>query len=174
MTSAMERRTDPEPDRRSTFRPPSAPEQPTVGKIKNMKKKILLVSAVHGEQLIDVLEDRGYEVYSADTGRKATQLLISTPVCAIVLDHTTPFDGIETDCSGLRTIDGLTDIDAFVPLLLICGSDEELDHPTTMMADLILRQPVSKSALLEALDTLLSESFKERVLRKAGPVAGFR
>jgi hypothetical protein len=61
----------------------------------------------------------------------------------------------------------LTDIDAFVPLVLTCESGAELDHRTTLMADLVLRHPVTPAALLDGIDMLLTESLRDRVYRKS-------
>jgi hypothetical protein len=59
----------------------------------------------------------------------------------------------------------------FLPLLLLCDPEDELDHPTLLMADTVLRHPISAAALLDALDLLLTETLRERVFRKSGHVA---
>ena len=61
--------------------------------------------------------------------------------------------------------------DPFLPLILTCDADTELDHDTLLMADLVLRHPVQPSALLEGIDTLLGESLRERVYRKSDYIA---
>ena len=52
--------------------------------------------------------------------------------------------------------------------------EAELDHATSLMADLVLTHPVEPSALLEAIDTLLVETLKERVHRKSNDLAIYR
>jgi hypothetical protein len=96
---------------------------------------------------------------------------VTTPVSAIVLQHDTPFDGADVFAGSSRTIAELTDIDPFLPLLLLCDPEDELDHPTLLMADTVLRHPISAAALLDALDLLLTETLRERVFRKSGHVA---
>ena len=71
-------------------------------------------------------------------------------------------------------MEALTDVDPFLPLLLLCGSEEELDHRTSLMADMVLTHAVETPALLAAIATLLGESLRERAQRKSGHIALFR
>ena len=137
-----------------------------------MKKRILLVSnnSFERESLAEILRD-SYQVVLAKSGREATEKFVATPVSAIVLQHDTPFNGADVFAGSSRTIAELTDIDPFLPLLLLCDPEDELDHPTSLMADMILRHPISATALLDALDMLLTETLRERVSRKSGHVA---
>ena len=95
-----------------------------------MKKRILLVShkSFERESLAKMLSDGGYEVVAAESGREAAEKFVVTPVSAIVLEHATPFDGADVFAGSSRTIDELTDIDPFLPLLLLCDPEDELDH----------------------------------------------
>jgi CheY-like chemotaxis protein len=134
-----------------------------------MKKRILLVSnnSFERESLAEILRG-SYEVALAESGREAAEKFVTTPVSAIVLQHDTPFDGADVFAGSSRTIAELTDIDPFLPLLLLCDPEDELDHPTLLMADTVLRHPISAAALLDALDLLLTETLRERVFRKSG------
>jgi len=68
----------------------------------------------------------------------------------------------------------LTDLDPFIPVLVIARPQDDLDYPTTLLADLILTEPVATSALLEGIELLLSETLLERSQRKSGHIALFR
>ena len=68
----------------------------------------------------------------------------------------------------------MTDIDPFLPLVLTCESEADLDHTTSLMADIVLKHPVGPSTLLDAIHTLRAETLKERVYRKSGHVSIFR
>lgn len=137
-----------------------------------MKKRILLVSnnSFERESLAEILRD-SYQVVLAESGREAAEKFVATPISAIVLQHDTPFNGADVFAGSSRTIAELTDIDPFLPLLLLCDPEDELDHPTSLMADAVLRHPISATALLDALDMLVTETLRERVFRKSGHVA---
>jgi CheY-like chemotaxis protein len=138
-----------------------------------MKNRILLVSNnLHErESLTKMLRHGGYEVIATESGREAVEEFLAMPIRAIVLQHETPFDGADVFAGSARTIAELTDIDPFLPLLLLCDPEDKLEHPTSLMADTVLRHPICASALLDALDMLLGETLKERVFRKSGHVA---
>ena len=141
-----------------------------------MRKRILLVSpnSFERESLAETLRDGGYEVIAAESGREAAETFAVTPVSAIVLQHETPFDGADVFAGGSRALEELTDIDPFVPLFLLCNQEDKLDHPTSLMADMVLRHPVNAPELRNALDVVLKETLRERVFRKSGHVAGVR
>jgi CheY-like chemotaxis protein len=98
---------------------------------------------------------------------KAIKALAANPINVIVLDYRTPFDRKDFVSGRSSTLEALTDIDPFLPLVLTRESEVELDHATSLMADMVLTHPVEPSALLEAIDTLLVETLKERVHRKS-------
>ena len=119
------------------------------------------------ESLGDILRSDGFEVLSAENGVKAIKALAANPINVIVLDYRTPFDRKDFVSGRSSTLEALTDIDPFLPLVLTRESEVELDHATSLMADMVLTHPVEPSALLEAIDTLLVETLKERVHRKS-------
>ena len=102
---------------------------------------------------------------------KAVKIFAANAVNAILLDYRTPFDRKDFVCGRSRTLEALTDIDPFLPLVLTCEPEAELDFATSLMADMVLTHPVIPSALLEAIDMLLVETLKERVHRKSGDLA---
>lgn len=141
-----------------------------------MKKKILIISddPVRRDALAALLELEGYGVVCSDAGRRASVALATNPVSLMVADcpgtSSWPGRAVRTR----RTVEALTDVDRFLPLLLLCGSEDELDHRTSLMADMVLTHAVETPALLEAVETLLGESLRERAQRKSGHIALFR
>jgi len=138
-------------------------------KTANTHNRILVVSDDYTvrESLGGILDSAGFTVLHAENGRDAVKTLLANPVKALVLDHRTPFEPNGGVSRGSRTLEALTDIDPFLPLVLTCEADLELDHRTTLMADLVLRHPVSPEALRDGMDLLLTESLRERVYRKS-------
>jgi CheY-like chemotaxis protein len=138
-------------------------------KYQRTKNRVLLVSNdfTVRESLGDILRSDGFEVLSAENGVKAIKALAANAINVIVLDYRTPFDRKDFVSGRSSTLEALTDIDPFLPLVLTRESELELDHATSLMADMVLTHPVEPSALLEAIDTLLVETLKERVHRKS-------
>jgi CheY-like chemotaxis protein len=140
------------------------------------KNRILLVS--HNLALQDslgqVLKSNGFEVLAVESGRQAVEVLAANAMSVVVLDYETPFILPGSWNQSSRTLEELTDMDAFLPLVLICAPDVEPERTGMLIADIVLRQPVDELALLDAIETLLSETLKERVFRKSGHVAVLR
>jgi len=130
------------------------------------KNRVLLVSDdfTVRESLGDILRSDCFEVLSAENGVKAVKAFAANAINAIVLDYRTPFDGKDFVSGRSSTLEALTDIDPFLPLVLTREPE----------ADLVLTHPVAPSALLEAIDMLLVETLKERVHRKSGDFAIYR
>ena len=140
------------------------------------KNRVLLVSNdfTVRESLGDILRADGFEVLSAENGVKAVKALAANAVNVIVLDYRTPFDAKDVVSRRSSTLEALTDIDPFLPLVLTREPEVELDHATSLMADMVVTHPVEPLALVEAIDTLLVETLKERVHRKSGDLAIYR
>lgn len=140
------------------------------------KNRVLVVSDdfTVRESFGDILRADGFEVLFAENGRKALKTLTASAVNVIVLDYRTPFNAEHGDYRRSATIEALTDIDPFLPVVLACESGGDLDHATSLMADMVLKHPVEPSMLLDAIDTLLVETLKERAYRKSGHVAILR
>ena len=140
------------------------------------KNRVLLVSDdfTVRESLGDILRSDGFEVLSAENGLKAVKTFAANAINAIVLDYRTPFDGKDFVSGRSSTLEALTDIDPFLPLVLTREPEAELEHATLLMADIVLTHPVVPSSLLEAIDMLLVETLKERVHRKSADLAIYR
>ena len=141
-----------------------------------MKKKILIISddPVRRDALAALLELEGYGVVCSDAGRRASVALATNPVSLMVVDCPARSSWQGHAVRTRRTVEAVTDVDAFLPLLLLCGSEEELDHRTSLMADMVLTHAVETPALLAAIASLLGESLRERAQRKSGHIALFR
>lgn len=141
-----------------------------------MKKNILIISddTARRDALAALLELEGYGVVCSDAGRRASVALATNPVGLMVVDCPAAFSSAGGALRTSRTVEALTDIDPFLPLLLLCGSENDLDHRTLMMADMVLTRAVEVPAVLDAIETLLAESLRERAQRKSGHIALFR
>lgn len=139
-------------------------------------KRILLVSDDHSarEALGEMLRAANLDVIMAEDGRRAEKALLDHLISLIVLDFRTRFDAKDAGSRKSKTLIALTDVDPFLPLILTCDAKAELNHETALMADLVLKHPVQPSALLEGIETLLSESLNERVFRKSDYIAALR
>lgn len=139
-----------------------------------MKKKILIVTDNVGAQtsLTETLKAHGYETLHTETAG-AFRTLAENPSHLILVHDCFARAGQRGD-PRRRTLEALTDLDPFTPVLLIVRPQDDLDYPTTLLADLILTEPVAGSALLEGIELLLSETLLERSQRKSGHIALFR
>jgi len=131
--------------------------------------RILLVSNdfTVRESLGEILQAGGYAVLPVENGRQAVEALRAIRIGAIVLDHGTPFGPKEVGAGTPNTLAALTDMDPFLPLVLTCDEATELDYASSLMADLVLKHPIASKALLEGVDTVLTETLRERVHRKS-------
>lgn len=145
-------------------------------KSKHTNKRILLVSDDSSvrEALGEMLRATNYNVLCAENGRSAEKMLLENPVSVIVLDHRTRFDAKDSSSQKSRTLAVLTDVDPFLPVILTCAADVELDYETALLADLVLRHPVPVAVLRDGIETLLGESLRERVYRKSDFIATLR
>lgn len=145
-------------------------------KYQRANNRVLLVSNEFTvrESLGEILQSSGFEILFSENGAKAAKALVANVVSVIILDYRTPFDAKDVVARRSSTLEALTDIDPFLPLVLTCESKAELEHATTLMADMVLTHPVEPLALMEAIDTLRTETLKERVYRKSGDFALIR
>jgi hypothetical protein len=121
-----------------------------------------------------MLQAARFNVMLAGNGRNAVTTLLANPVSIIILDFRTRFDSKDCTSRKSKTLTALTDADPFLPVVLTCHGNAELDHEMLLMADLVLHHPVQPSALFDGMDLLLSESLRERVHRKSGYIATLR
>lgn len=126
------------------------------------------------KRLRDVLGSDGFDVLTAETGQKALRTLRDYLIDVVVLDHRTPFVKSDASLENSQTLVALTDASPFLPVVLVCGATGDLEHATSLMADIIVTRPVESAALLDAVDTVLEETLRERAHRKAGVLAVVR
>lgn len=138
--------------------------------------RVLLVSDdfTVRESLGEILQSGGFDVLPAENGRQAVKALGTNRISVIVLDHRTPFDRAGQVAGRSSTLEALTDIDPFLPLVLTCDGVADPDHASSLMADLVLKHPIASLALLEGVDTILSETLRERVYRKSDSFVLYR
>ena len=138
-------------------------------KSQRTNNRILLVSddSTVRESLGEMLHSGGYKVLFAKTGQEAIGSLEVNRISAIVLDHRTPFSSADKTGKKGATLEALTDFNPLLSLVLTRDANRNLDHASSLMADLILTHPVTPSVLLEGVDTVLMETLQERVRRKS-------
>ncbi|HWQ92438.1 MAG TPA: hypothetical protein VN673_12265 [Clostridia bacterium] len=143
--------------------------------MKPIKKRVLVVSAdaPFKELVGEVLRSYGHTVFLADTGYRALRDVKDNLFDAVVLDHETPFMKHRSMSESRDTLQAITDQNPFLPVVLTCRSRNALDHSTLLMADMVLETPVKYSALVDAVETLLNETLRERAHRKAEDVRVF-
>lgn len=143
---------------------------------RHANKRILLVSDDPSirEALGEMLRAVDFDVLLADSGRRAEKALVTNPVSVVVLDFRTRFDAKDSNLQNAKALTALTDVDPFLPVILTCDPDAELNHETALMADLVLTHPVQPAVLLDGVATLLEESLRERVYRKSDYIATLR
>lgn len=118
-----------------------------------------------------ILEAEGFHVLSAETGQKALRTLRDHLIDVVVLDGRTPLTRADAVTENVRTLKAITDASPFLPVVLVCGITADLDHAMSLMADMILIGRVEPPALVDAVDTVLEETLRERAQRKAGRLA---
>ncbi len=145
-------------------------------KHRRTNKKILLVSPEFWirESIGDILLAHGFDVLLAETGQAAVRTMRGHMLDAILLDYRTPLAGKNSPMRLSRTLEAITNASPFLPLVLLCSTREKLQHATILMADMVLRYPVQAPTLLDALQTVLEETLRERALRKRGDIRGLR
>lgn len=133
------------------------------------KNRVLLVTpdCAVKKSIGAVLETEAFNVLAAATGQQALRTIRDHLIDIVVLDDRTPLTVRDAATESMRTLKAITDARPFLPVVLACGTNAELDHATSLMADMILMRPVKPTALLDALDTVLEETLRERARRKA-------
>src|SRR5258706_14946884 len=120
-----------------------------------MVHRILL--ADHNEQLryglATILEEAGYSVVEADTGKEALRTIdsSSTEFCLLITDLVMP------DMEGLELITLLTKSHPKLPIVAISGTFEGQFLPAAKVlgAKKTLQKPFRRSALLAAVESAL-------------------
>ncbi|HYG23482.1 MAG TPA: response regulator [Verrucomicrobiae bacterium] len=119
----------------------------------------------------ETLEIQDYEVLVADNARDAVRTLRTHAPKVVILEVALPFHQGNFEYDGIDPLEVITDVDPFLPVMLLAPENVTIDHASALMADMIVRIPVPKDELLENLETLLSETLRQRSLRKSAQLA---
>jgi len=141
-----------------------------------MSKNIVLINRdkMRREQLRNTLLSEGFAVAEFESGRDALQHMLFNSVDAVVLDYGTSYEPENRVPGGKQMVQEIVNVDAFVPLLLLCDRCDTLHHETAAAVDLILRRPLTDQQIINGLRTVLEETLRERAQRKSGYIFAFR
>lgn len=99
------------------------------------------------------LKQNGHSVATAMNGREAITIIASEQPDVVLLDLMMPgINGMEV----IRAIKDEPDFDS-IRIIVVTGTAEPEKYPETQQADLILEKPVAIEALLEHIQSFLSE-----------------
>ena len=142
----------------------------------SMSKRIIFIDrdSARRERSSESLLADGFEVTGFDSGQDALKHLLFRPVNAVVLDYASSYDAVNPVPAGRRIVQEIMQMDAFVPLILLCDRCDVLEHDTSGPADIVLRHPVTPRQLSDAIKMVLGETLRERAQRKSGYIFAFR
>jgi hypothetical protein len=109
-----------------------------------------------------------------ESGKDAIKHLLFNSINAVVLDYGSSYEPGNPMPSGKRIVEEIGNIDAFVPLVLVCDRCDTLDHETSAAADLVIRRPMAARQLIDGMLTVMGETLRERAQRKSGYIFAFR
>jgi DNA-binding response OmpR family regulator len=141
-----------------------------------MSKNIVLIDRdkMRRGELRNALSEQGFSVAEFEAGRDAPQHILFNSMNAVLLDYGISYEPENPVPGGKQIVQEIVNIDAFVPLVLLCDRCETLHHETTAATDLILRRPLTDRQVVESLQTVLKETLRERAQRKSGYIFAFR
>ena len=141
-----------------------------------MPKKIVLVDRdiIRRAQLSNALAKEGFEVSEFEAAKNALSHLLFSSVSTVIVDYGSAYAPQSPLPDGKRVVEEIVNVDAFVPLLLICDRCETLDTETVAAADLVLRRPLTHRQLIDGVHTVLEETLRERAQRKSGYIFAYR
>ncbi len=103
------------------------------------------------QMLADLLEDEGHEVFMAQNGRKALDLVRRRGPALLVTDFMMPMlNGMEV-ATEIRADPALHDL----PIVLVTGAQGGIARDRSDLFDAVLDKPYSHDALLEVVARLL-------------------
>jgi CheY-like chemotaxis protein len=105
-----------------------------------------------------ILQDLGYTVLTASSGREGLQVFASNAIDAVLLDYQMP------DMNGEMVAAGLRKMNPGVPILLLSGY-ESLPESTLRLVDEFIPKGNSAEFLLLAIQQLLSRGEKRKPVR---------
>ena len=141
-----------------------------------MSKNIVLIDRdkIRRVQLRNTLFTKGFTVAEFESGKDALQHILFNSVNAVLLDYGTSHESENPVPAGKQMVQEIVNVDAFVPLVLLCDRCETLHHETAAAVDLILRRPLTDRQVVDGLQTVLEETLRERAQRKSGYIFAFR
>ncbi|MGN6386889.1 MAG: response regulator [Verrucomicrobiota bacterium] len=141
-----------------------------------MSKKVLIIDRdpIRRSNWSGALENEGFSVSHYESGNEALKHLLFHSVNAIILEYGAAMAVNSPISEGAKVVKEITEVDAFVPLILVCDRSEELKHETSAAADLVLRHPLTATSLATSMRTILSETLTERAQRKSRYIYAFR
>lgn len=141
-----------------------------------MQKQVVIIDRdrVSRGQLNQALLQEGFDVKEFEAARNAMQHLLSSSVSAVIVNYNSAYERQNPAQDGKRIVREIVNLDAFVPLVLICDQSEMLDPETVTAADLVLRRPITIRQLIKGVQSVLEETLRERAQRKSGYIFAFR
>jgi DNA-binding NtrC family response regulator len=142
-----------------------------------MQKQVVIIDRdrVSRGQLNQALLKEGFDVKEFEAARNAMQHLLSSSVSAVIVNYNSAYERQNpAQDDGKRIVREIVNLDAFVPLVLICDRSEMLDPETVTAADLVLRRPITIRQLIKGVQSVLEETLRERAQRKSGYISAFR
>jgi DNA-binding NtrC family response regulator len=141
-----------------------------------MQKQVVIIDRdrVSRGQLNQALLKEGFDVKEFEAARNAMQHLLSSSVSAVIVNYNSAYERQNPAQDGKRIVREIVNLDAFVPLVLICDRSEMLDPETVTAADLVLRRPITIRQLIKGVQSILEETLRERAQRKSGYISAFR
>lgn len=141
-----------------------------------MTRHIILIDRDHirREAARKALLPEGFEAITFECGKDATRHLLFNSTEGAVIDFGSAHEPSSALPDGKRIVREMMENDAFLPLVLISDRSDVLDHETVSAADFVLRRPLSTIQLKNALNTVLSETLRERTQRKSHYIYAFR
>jgi DNA-binding NtrC family response regulator len=141
-----------------------------------MSKRVVLIDrdGIRRQQLQAALSAAGCEVTEFEAGKDALKHLLFSSVNAVVLDYGASYEPSSPIPAGKRIVEEITNVDAFVPLIVVCDRCDTLEPETSAAADLVLRRPITPKQVVDGVNTVLGETLRERAQRKSGYIFAFR
>jgi len=134
-----------------------------------MKKKILLVDDDPGvrRMLVRVLEEEGYLLVPAGTGREALQRLAARDIDLVLLDLNLPLE------NGWETFQRLNTENPCLPVIIITARSNQVFPALASGVGALMEKPLDLTKLLQTIAELLAEPVEVRLARTAGHTAEF-
>ena len=143
---------------------------------KTMTRHIIIIDCDHirREAARKALQPEGFEAITFECGKDATRHLLFNSTEGAVVDFGSAHEPSSAIPDGKRIVQQIMEINTFLPLVLVSDRSDVLDEETVSAADSVVLHPVSTIQLKDALNTVLSETLRERTQQKSGSIHAFR